>query len=252
MDTAYITFMIVKLCSVNILRISLLVTTGLLLLVFGGGAHASLITVSCNGGPQVTAGVVTCLNLAGNAHLLTADADGSTAGLNNFYNSININYNSAAAVQPNQTTQTGFASTITFPTWDPSVKIVDTSLTLNGAIEFPDPKASITLDLIGWLGGPPLEILKTFTSADCPPGSGFCSFRFTETNSQSVSNSALETLNITSVGRVLYQNNDTFVGAAPEPTTFALLGLGLAGLRFARRKIGIRKVLCIGVQEGFL
>jgi hypothetical protein len=61
-------------------------------------------------------------------------------------------------------------------------------------------------------------------------GNGFLDFSITEVGvlavTPNVNNITSEVLTISSVGRVLYQNDDTFIGEVPEPSTLAFVGLG--------------------------
>lgn len=228
-------------------KLRLLVATGALLLLFGGSARADSIPVSlsCYANPPVFGVVVSCLNSSGNSNLVTGNTDGSSAGFDYFYNAINVTlYNSAAgrpegyagADSANFGGGPGGLPVTTNPTWGADVVAVPILLTMNGAVEFPDPGASITLDLTGTLDGTTLNIIATFISADCPPGSGFCPFTISLPGVAAPANVATETLAISSTGRVLYQNDDTFVGA-PEPTTLALLTSGLLFMLIMIRRL---------------
>jgi hypothetical protein len=180
--------------------------------------------------------------------MAAGDPTGSSAGLNNFLNTIDVHYNTAAAHVAGYAAGNSWSDAVsTYPTWN--VNTVPTLLTLNGRVEFPDPNASIILTLTGLVGGAQLVITEEFTSGACPPGaancyvisagSGFQSFSFTNSNVQDVAAVAQETISITSVGRVIYQNNDTFVGVVPEPSSIFLVGSGYLGLfGVVRRKIG--------------
>ena len=186
-------------------------------------------------------------------------ADGNTlggavgsgaAGQNNFINSINADYNSAAGRNPGYlgaNTVLTAPPVTTYPTW--TINAVNCQLTLNGLVQFPDATFNqdtasqdlITLTLTGWLGaagGAQLQLTKTITAADYAAAennhgldqNGFLPFSMTTSGLLPADVPAQETLQIYSVGRVLYKNDDTFIGAPDISSTLALLGLGTLSL----------------------
>jgi hypothetical protein len=223
-----------KLRPLKMLRASLLLAFTALLSWFGSEARAVPVTVTCDGEAPVTGDVV--VNAFPGGGSATVDADSSTAGPNNFYNSIHMNLNTAAGVAPgNEAPHSTVAVVTTHPTWDYSP--VNTSLTLNGGVQFSDPNDDndkIILTLTGLLGGPQLTITYTITASDYRAAkkdiNGFDNFSINTNGFQAASINAVETLTVNTVGRILYQNDDTFVGAPDVSSTFPLFGLGAVSL----------------------
>jgi hypothetical protein len=241
---------------------SLLPTAIALLLLLGseGRAIAQIITIT-NGWTWAGVGAT----ISGNPQQLGGASGTATAGgVDSFLNTISANYNSAQDMPAGDTTPNGPKTTTPPGAWGnvlPTASPMNCSLTLNGGVQFPDATYNqatatsdlITLSLTGTLNGNSLSIGPiTITAANYAnglntgiqagfmgytyggflgrDGNGFLDFSITEVGvlavTPNVNNITSEVLTISSVGRVLYQNDDTFIGEVPEPSTLAFVGLG--------------------------
>jgi hypothetical protein len=162
---------------------------------------------------------------------VTLQARQTNAGLNHFLNTISVNWDTR------QEPQTAF-HTVTFhvtssPTWSPPPPaMVPTRLALTGTVDVTDAASWLTLDLLGWLGGPPARITRTF--ADCND----CVLNLWVLQDQNRDTSADEWLTITSMGRTRYTTDSpSFSGSVPEPgsLTMGLFGAVLLTLAIRRR-----------------
>jgi hypothetical protein len=201
-----------------------------LLWMFGGEARATIVLTNSfyNGTTQVG----------------TAISSG-TGGNDSFLCTINMNINTSlnqpSGAQP-IFDYTGGPATANW-TWDTAP--VSGLLSLTGSIEFNDPNLTsdwVELILTGYLAG--VQVAQIDTGIISANGvAGFQSV------AQSVNwgpvapgTPATETLEIAGMGRVIYQNDDVFVGAVPEPGTMIagatlLLPFGASALRMLRKKL---------------
>jgi hypothetical protein len=192
-----------------------------LLWLFGGEARAQQTIVSTNyffnGATQVGTAV-----------------NSGTGGYDSFLCTINMNINTSlnqpAGAQPNFD-YTGGPATANW-TWDPTAIVALGTLSLTGSIEFNDPNLAsdwVELILTGFLAGG--QVAQIDTGKIFANGvAGFQSVAQSKVWAAAPGTPATETLEIEGLGRIIYQNDDEFVGDVPEPTTFALLGLGTLSL----------------------
>jgi hypothetical protein len=199
--------------------------------------------------------------LGQSAHLtLNATTDGTGAGTDYFGNYLKATYTTAGAPEKYSAANSATWGPVpSYPNW--TVAQITASLLLTGSVEFPDAGfglGSINLDLTGWLvGGDWLQIdavitpsglggsvTLTDTGVQLGPASpqtascmlGFCSLSSLFGGPLEITDPAFNVgnpgtpaeleLDISSSGRVIYDPDNSFVGA-PEPAT--LLSLALYG-----------------------
>jgi hypothetical protein len=160
----------------------------------------------------------------------------TTAGVDFFNNGIGMVYDTSSF---DQGENGGYTFSVdTNPTWDKNAPLfVPTFLGLTGSVQIPDQTGSITITVIGLLGGDvfgfPQIISITLNHADCAQ----CTLSIPDFGEQLQSNTASETIVISSVGRVVYRTDDPiFDGEVPEPGTVGLLLGGLGAVFIGHRK----------------
>ena len=175
--------------------------------------------------PQCILGFPAVGNTPGTAQASVVNTD---AGHDFFNNGIGMVYDTSAL---DQGQAAGYTFTLTTnPNWDPGIALVPTFLGLLGTVQIPDTGGSIIITVTGLLGGPIQTIQVNLNHGNCAQ----CTLNVPNYSAQLPAGAAVETITITSVGRVVYRTSDPdFNGAAPEPGTVGLFvgGLAMIGAR---------------------
>lgn len=210
------------------------------LLLAGNLWGAGIFSLTCDGVVMwnkvafagLDSGAVACA--FGDGSLVSFEAKQTSAGLNRFLDTIHVDWDTRQAPQNAEHTVTFHV--FTTPTWTaPPPDLIPTVLGLTGHVHVTDAPSSLSLDLIGWLGGPKSEIKGTLTPANC----GECDLNQWVYKGQARDPTADEWLTVKSIGRVTYKTDSpVFAGEIPEPGSLgmALLGAALLLGAAARRR----------------
>lgn len=210
------------------------------LLGLGNAWAAGVFNITCDGVAQpavpfvgLDSGPVLCALGSGSA---TFRAVATNAGLDWFQNMISVDWDTRS--EPQDAPHTVVYHVVSNPTWSPPPPpMVTTVLALTGIVNVTDTKSSLTLDLVGILGGPISELTGTFNSVNCSQ----CVLNTWLYKDQNRDDTADEWLTISSVGRTRYvTDSPTFQGAIPEPRSLSMTVLGVLAIVLLRRRASVR------------